>query len=89
MRARFDSTVMYLDFDSLEEVREEQPDLDYYMNQYEEYIAANGVPVCDYKVHRHANQKLTGMQKFRIGIHRILKIIKSTKTKIHISDLLK
>jgi len=60
------------------------------MSEYEDYIAQNGLPYCDYKLYRHCKSRKIGPnEKFRVGMHRILKIIKSSKSKVHINDMLK
>lgn len=90
VRARYDSNVMALDFESLTEVRDKYSELDHYMTEYEDYIATYGLPYCDYKLYRHSKtRKIPPMEKFRVGMHRILKIIKSSKSQVHINDMLK
>ena len=61
------------------------------MTEYEDYVTTYGLPYCDYKMYRHTKnkKKMKAMQKFRIGMHRIMKIIKSSKTQVHINDMLK
>ncbi len=75
----------------LEEERKKNEELNHYLKEYEEYVESNGLPYIDYKMFWLNNEKLkkSGVHKFRVGIHRVLNIIKSSNTKIHISDMLK
>ncbi|CAI2367564.1 unnamed protein product [Moneuplotes crassus] len=61
-------------------MREQVEDLDYTMMEYERYVDENGLPYCDYRIYRHGHLKLKPMEKFRIGIRRIMNIIRSYKS---------
>ena len=88
LKAKFDSTVLVLEIDTLERLKEKHSELTHYMHQYEDYINTWGLPYCDYSIYRHRKTKVTAMEKFRVGIHRILKIKEATKSDLHINDLL-
>jgi len=49
------------------------------MSEYEEYIEENGLPYCDYKLHRGKDWDITPIEKFQNGINRIIRISKSYK----------
>jgi hypothetical protein len=55
-------------------------ELDDNLDEYELYINENGVPSCDYKLHRGSNLELKPIQKFQNGINRIIRILKSYKS---------
>lgn len=50
------------------------------MTEYEQYLEDNGLPYCDYKVHRNKNLEMKPIEKFRHGIRRIMRIVTSYKS---------
>lgn len=50
------------------------------MSDYENYCDENGLPYCDYKLHRNRNLDMSPLEKFRAGIRRIMRIVKSYKS---------
>jgi hypothetical protein len=69
-------------------MRYEFEELDDVMFEYEEYIEENGLPYCDYKMHRGDAWEIPPIQKFKYGINRIIRILKSYKAN-KLTDLLK
>lgn len=63
-------------------------ELDEKLDEYEQYIEDNGLPYCDYKLHRGSNVEEKPIEKFQNGIHRIIRIVKSYKAN-KFTDLLK
>lgn len=61
-------------------MREQVEDLDYNMIEYERYIDENGLPYCDYRIYRHGHLKLRPIEKFQVGIRRIMNILRSYKS---------
>ena len=90
IKAKQDSNILILESELLDAARGSHPELDHYMTEYEDYIENWGLPYCDYRIYRHRKKgKHDPFLKFRVGMHRILNIIKSSKTEIHINDMMK
>ena len=90
IKAKQDSNILILESGLLDSARQALPELEHYMSEYEDYIENWGLPYCDYKIYRHKKKgKHDIFLKFRVGMHRILNIIKSSKTEIHINDMMK
>lgn len=87
-KALTDCTVLKLDFMVLDQMRAEFDELDDNLSEYEEYIEENGLPYCDYKLHRGKSLDISPLEKFQNGIHRIIRIVKSYKAS-SLTDLLK
>ena len=73
-------TVLRLDFSVLEKMRRTSDTLDNKMVEYENYIERNGLPYCDYKLHRTRALDVEPIVKFKNGVKRILRIVKSYKS---------
>jgi hypothetical protein len=58
------------------------------LTEYEKYIDENGLPYCDYKMHRGKDWEISPIEKFQHGINRIIRIVKSYKANT-LTDLLK
>ena len=86
-KAKTDLTVLKLPFEKLNSLREKYEKLDDKMTEYETYIQDNGLPYCDYKLHRNKMLVMTPYEKFQTGIRRIIRIIKSSKSSMF-TDLL-
>ena len=86
-KAKSDCTFLKLQYSKLLKIREKFEDLDKVMTEYETYLAENGLPYWDYKVHRNKNLQMKPTEKFRYGIRRIIRIIKSYKS-TSLTDLL-
>lgn len=69
-------------------MRSEYEELDDSIAEYEQYIEENGLPYCDYKLHRGQEWDISPIEKFQNGIHRIIRIVKSYKANTF-TDLLK
>jgi hypothetical protein len=80
--------VIKLDFGILEILRTRFEELDDKMSEYERYINKNGLPYCDYKLNRNKQNDLPAIEKFRLGVKRIMRIVKSYKSTAF-TDLLK
>ena len=80
-------TVLVLKYEVLEILREKHKSLDANLEKYEHYIDANGLPYCDYHLHRETDAYATPLQKFQQGIWRIIRITKAYRTN-RIQDLL-
>lgn len=78
-KALTDCTVLKLEYVHLERMRCVNDDLDANITEYEQYVEENGLPYCDYKLHRGNGNDITGLEKFQNGINRIMRIIKSYK----------
>lgn len=87
-RALTDCTVLKLEYLRLEQMRQEYEELEDNMSEYEQYIEENGLPYCDYKLHRGSEWEITPIEKFQNGINRIIRIVKSYKANTF-TDLLK
>lgn len=68
-------------------LRNKYKKLDEAISRYERYCDENGIPYCDYKLHRNSNLQWSPIQKFKHGIIRIVRIIKSFKSSA-LTDLL-
>ena len=64
----------------LSQLRDIHSSLDAKMSEYEDYIEANGLPYCDYRVFRSQHLKLRPIKKFQYGVRRIISILGSYKT---------
>ena len=81
-------TVMVLDAFILDDLRESENELDHYMLEYEQLIETQGMPYCDYKIYRGKRHEIKPIEKFRLAVQRVKKIIKAQDTKIRFDDLL-
>ena len=79
-RAKTDLTLLKLPFIKMQNLREKFDDLDKVMGEYESYIDDNGLPYCDYKLYRNKHLDMTPIEKFRSGVKRIMRIVKSYKS---------
>lgn len=79
-RAQTDITLLKLPFSKMSELREKFEDLDKVMGEYESYIEDNGLPYCDYRLLRNKNSDMTPKEKFKSGVNRVLRIIRSYKS---------
>ena len=86
-KAKTDCTFLRLQYSKLLKIREKHEDLDKIMTEYETYLAENGLPYWDYKVHRNKNLQMNAAEKFKYGIRRIIRIIKSYRSTA-LTDLL-
>lgn len=64
----------------MEVLRDKYEELDKQMMEYEKYIEKNGLPYCDYKLHRNNKNGVKPIVKLRNGIKRIIRIMKSYKS---------
>jgi hypothetical protein len=71
----------------MKELREKHEDLDKIMNEYETYLDENGLPYCDYKLFRNKHLNKTPLEKFKYGVKRIIRIVKSYRSSAF-SDLM-
>lgn len=78
-RAKGDWSLLKLQFSKLNKLREKYNDLDEVMYEYEQYCDNNGLPYLDYKLHRTKHFSMKPLDKFKYGIKRIIRIIKSYK----------
>ena len=79
-RAKTDCTILKMAYRSMLTLRDKYDKLDQAISRYEEYTDDNGIPYCDYKLHRNKNLEWSPIEKFRHGINRISKIVKSYKS---------
>ncbi|CAI2370632.1 unnamed protein product [Moneuplotes crassus] len=79
-KSRTTCKLLKLPIKKLFSMREQVEDLDYNMTEYEQYIDENGLPYCDYRIYRHGHLKLRPIQKFQVGIRRIINILRSYKS---------
>lgn len=79
--------MLKLPFARLLELREKHDKLDDILCEYEDYLEENGLPYCDYKLHRNNSLVITPLEKFKNGIKRILRIVRSYKSSA-LTDLL-
>ena len=79
-KAKTDCTILRMPYRSMLTLRDKYDKLDQAISRYEEYTDANGIPYCDYKLHRNKNLEWSPIEKFRHGINRISKIVKSYKS---------
>ncbi|CAI2368538.1 unnamed protein product [Moneuplotes crassus] len=79
-KAKTDCTLLKLTYNTLEELRNKFDELDYILSEFEDYIEAEGLPFCDFKLYRAGFMKMKPLKKFQIGIRRIIQIVKSHKT---------
>ena len=63
-------------------------DLDVELEKVEEWIEDNGIPFCDYKLHRNKYNQLSANEKFRMGVRRICKILKSQQKGVKLTEML-
>ena len=75
-----DCKILKLSMSVLAKLRQEHDDLDQCMVFYENYCDENGLPYCDYKLHRNRMLHMSPIEKFRLGIKRIMRIVKSHKS---------
>lgn len=61
-------------------LREKHEDLDKIMSEYETYLDENGLPYCDYKLFRNKHLNKTPLEKFKYGVKRIIRIVKSYRS---------
>jgi hypothetical protein len=61
-------------------LRDKYEKLDLAISRYEDYCDENGIPYCDYKLHRNKNLVWSPLEKFQHGIMRISRIVKSYKS---------
>ena len=80
--------MLKLDFSLLEMMRKRHRALDAKMLDLEAYIENNGLPYCDYKLNRVKGSDIQPIDKFRDGVKRIMRILKSYKSSAF-ADLLK
>lgn len=73
-------TLLKLPISKLSQLRDIHSSLDAKMSEYEDYIEANGLPYCDYRVFRSQHLKLRPIKKFQYGVRRIISILGSYKT---------
>ncbi|CAI2361123.1 unnamed protein product [Moneuplotes crassus] len=76
-RATTDCLLLTLSDKSIEELREKYEELNLIISEYEQYIAEEGLPYCDYKFYRSGHSEMTPLKKFQLGIRRIMRIVKS------------
>ena len=81
-------TVMVLDAYVLDDLREQENELDHYMVEYEQLIETQGMPYCDYKIYWGKWNEIKPVEKFKLAVQRVKKIIKAQDTKIRFDDLL-
>ena len=87
-KAMTDCTVLKLDFLELHNMRVKNDDLMVKMDEYEKYISKNGLPYWDYRLHRTKLNEERPIVKFRNGVKRIMRILKSYKSSAF-TDILK
>ena len=68
-------------------MRQLYDDLDEILYEYKQYCDDNGLPYFDYKLHRTKHFSLKPIDKFKYGIKRIMRIIKSYK-EVKFTDLM-
>lgn len=86
-KAKTDCIILRLPYIKLHTLRNKYKKLDEAISRYERYCDENGIPYCDYKLHRNSNLQWSPIQKFKHGIIRIVRIIKSFKSSA-LTDLL-
>ena len=79
-KAKSKLTVMKLPFSKLQELRIKHEKLDDKLTEYEDFLAENGMPYWDFKLHRNVKHRLSAIQKLKHGIKRIISIIRSNRT---------
>lgn len=77
-KAKTNMTVLKLPYYKLQELRVGYEKLDIMLSDYEEYLDANGMPYCDYKLYRSSKHKLSPVAKLRNGIKRVISIVRSS-----------
>jgi CRP-like cAMP-binding protein len=87
-KAKTECKLLVLKYKDLFDVRQIFDELDLVMIDYENYCDENGLPYWDYKLHRNRNLDMLPIEKFRAGIKRIVRIVKSYKSSA-LTDLLK
>lgn len=86
-KAKTDCKVLKLSYYKLLLLREQFERLGEAMTLYETYCDENGIPYCDYKLHRTKQVTWSAHEKFKHGVMRVIRIIKSYKSSA-LSDLL-
>lgn len=79
-KAKTDCTVLKMAYRDLLVLRDKYEKLDQAITRYEDYCEENGIPYCDYKLHRNKNLVWSPLEKFQHGIMRISRIVKSYKS---------
>ena len=87
-KAKTDMAVIVLPFSKLQKLRANYEELDKILTEYETYCDENGLPYWDYKLYRKSHLSMTPIEKFRHGINRISRILRSYKSTAF-SDLMK
>ena len=86
-RAKSDCSLLKIQFSKINQLRKSYDDLDEVMYEYEKYCDDNGLPYLDYKLHRTKHFSMKPTDKFKYGIKRIMRIIKSYK-EVKFTDLM-
>ena len=79
-KAKTKLTVMKLSYAKLQEMRIKHEKFDNKLTEYEDFLAENGMPYCDFKLHRNIKHRQSPIQKLKNGIKRIIWIIRSNRT---------
>ena len=73
-KAKTDWTLLKLSYDNLLKIRDKYQNVDEICEEYEQYIYMNGMPYCDYKLHRNRHHRMNPIEKFKNWVHRIIRI---------------
>lgn len=79
-KARSDITLLKLSFSKLKGLRDKYEDLDKILHEYVNYLDENGLPYCDYKLFRNKKLSMSPLEKFKYGVKRIMRIVKSYRS---------
>ena len=63
---------MKLSYAKLQEMRIKHEKFDKKLTEYEDFLAENGMPYCDFKLHRNIKHRQSPIQKLKNGIKRII-----------------
>lgn len=77
--AKTDCSVIIISRGILTSLTKEYDEINHSIRQLEESIKINGLPFLDYRMYRTKTSNMTAKQKFRIGVRRIVKIVRSYK----------
>jgi CRP-like cAMP-binding protein len=79
-KAKSECIIMKLPFAVISEQRIESNTLNFEVSKCEDLIIKDDLPYCDYRLYRGPSENIPGIQKFKYGIKRIMRIVRIFKT---------
>ena len=79
-KVQINCTILTITSSNLVYLRKIFDEINSSINEYEDYINDNGLPLLDYKMCKTKHMELSPIKKFQIGIKRIIRIQRSRKT---------